>query len=109
MENNRIVWGCINDNGTTYSGIGFTGKLEKTGFYKITYNERFPFPPAVVLTQNYPNWNETTPPSSGNTLDNCVLVASDDFGFLAKTGDRSGDPSNRNFTFIAVGLSMPTE
>jgi hypothetical protein len=109
MDNDRVVWGCINSNGSTYTGKGFTVVHSKKGFYRVTYDQGFPKTPAVVLTQNYPNWNPTNPPSSGATLDNSVLVASNENWFDVKTGDRFGDPSDRNFTFIAAGWEQAVQ
>lgn len=104
-----IIWGCINSNGTIYKGSGFDSRLNEgdTGFYTITYGpppnpSPFKDVPAVVVTQNYMNWNDFDY-KSGDTKDNAVLVASDATHFQVKTGNGSGDAANRNFTFIAIG------
>ncbi|HKR13616.1 MAG TPA: hypothetical protein VJT15_16245 [Pyrinomonadaceae bacterium] len=101
----KTIWGCVNgSDASVHSGIGFHVDHDSTGLYTVTYKESFDTPPAVVLTQNYPNWNEFGS-SGGNTKDNAVLVASDAFHFKVKTGNNDGDAKDRNFTFIATDLN----
>ena len=101
----RNIWGCVNKDASIHSGQGFTVDHLGSGSYLITYKVPFDIPPAVVLTQNYPGWEEFGP-GGGNTMDNAVLVASDENKFKVKTGDRSGDASDRNFAFISTTLSV---
>ena len=102
----RWIWGCVNANGTTHSGSGFTvERLSNAGSYIITYDTPFSATPAVVLTQQFANpyaWDNFNY-KDGMTLDNAVLVASDKTHFKLKTGDNDGNGSYRNFTFIAFG------
>jgi hypothetical protein len=96
------ISGSVNEDASIHFGQGFTVDHRGTGLYLITYNQRFANPPAVVLTQNYPGWEEFGS-SGGDTRDNAVLVASDQLKFEVKTGDSSGNASDRNFAFIAIG------
>jgi hypothetical protein len=99
---NQIIWGCVSADGTEHSGAGFKVDSETNGMYVITYSIPFDGPPAVVLTQNYKNWNQFGF-SAGDTRDNAVLVASDEAKFKVKVGDSKGNGVDRNFTFIAIG------
>lgn len=98
----RIVWGCINKDGSAHSGSGFDIDHLGDGLYLVTYGTPFQNPPAVVLTQNYKNWDDFGY-NGGDTRDNCVLVAADRLKFKVKTGDSGGDGTDRNFTFISTG------
>jgi hypothetical protein len=102
MAQQHIVWGCVNANGTIYSGTGFTPIAGETGVYDIVYSTPFRTTPAVVATQNYKNWTEFTY-NGGNTRDNAVLIASDPQKFKLETGNNDGSKTSRNFTFIAIG------
>jgi hypothetical protein len=97
-----IIFGCINKDGSIHSGSGFTVDYLGGGHYLINYDTRFSKTPAVVLTQNYRNW-EDFGYVGGNTKDNAVLVASDTLKFKVKTGDSNGDGTDRNFAFISIG------
>lgn len=101
----RNIWGCVNKDASIHSGAGFTADHLGNGLYLITYKVPFDQPPAVVLTQNYPNWEEFGS-NGGNTMDNAVLVASDELKFKVKTGNSSGDASDRNFAFISTNLTV---
>jgi hypothetical protein len=98
----KIIWGCVNADGSIHSGTGFTVDSETDGVYTITYRESFDEPPAVVLTQNYRNWDQFGY-GGGDTRDNSILIAADTFKFKAKMGGSDGKGEERNFTFIAVG------
>lgn len=101
-DTTNILWGCINSDSSIYSGDGFQVDLDGEGFYLIEYDTPFSAIPAVVLTQNYVDWNNFGY-RDGDTRDNCVLVASDEEKFKVKTGDSTGRAASRNFTFISIG------
>lgn len=98
------IWGCVNKDASIHSGTGFTVDHISTGLFLITYKTPFDVTPAVVVTQNFPGWEEFGS-SGGNTMDNAVLVASDEIKFKVKTGDGGGGASDRNFAFISTALS----
>lgn len=98
----RIVWGCINVNGSKHSGRGFNSNKIGMGIYEVTYNRPFLAPPAVVLTQNFKSW-EDFGYGGGDGRDGCILAASDEAKFKAITGRSDGIHDDRNFTFIAIG------
>jgi len=98
----KIVWGCVNKNGSIYSGSGFTPVQGGRGIYDIVFQTPFQTTPSIVATQNYRNWTEWTW-EEGNTRDNCVLIAADRTKFKMATGSGSGDKEDRNFCFIAIG------
>ena len=103
MSADKWIWGCVTANGFIYSGSGFKVTRTDIGRYEIIYDSQFSGTPAVVVTQNYPGWDDFTT-GGGSSLDNCVLVASDQTHFKVRTGDGTGGASDRNFTFIAMGL-----
>lgn len=98
----KIIWGCVNGDGSIHSGAGFSIDSETNGVYTVTYREPFTEPPAVVLTQNYRDWDQFGY-NGGDTRDNSVLIAADVFKFKAKMGGSDGKGEERNFTFIAIG------
>lgn len=98
----RIMWGAVNANGTVQAGSGFDCKKVATGTYIVDWDTPFPSMPAVLLTQNYKNWDQFDF-SGGDTRDNAVLIASDRNAFKLETGDGARERSDRNFTFLAVG------
>lgn len=102
MPFDKWIWGCVNSDGTIHSGSGFTVTRKDLGIFEITYTSKFEGPPAVVLTQNFPEWNNFDS-GGGDARDNSVLIASDHRHCKIKTGGADGGPSDRNFTFIAMG------
>ncbi|HEY2289610.1 MAG TPA: hypothetical protein VGM86_02805 [Thermoanaerobaculia bacterium] len=98
----RIVWGCINADGSTHSGDQFTAIHSSAGTYEVVYSTRFKTAPAVILQQNFEDWKNFSY-GGGSTMDNCVLVASDETKLKVATGGGSGQKTDRNFAFIAVG------
>lgn len=101
----RLLFGNVNADSTLYSkgSGGYTVKSIDTGTYVITFDVEFKAgPPAVVLTQNYPTWNDFRE-AGRDTRDNCVLVAVDNIHAKIITGDNVGTRQNRNFGFLIVG------
>ena len=100
---NQILWGCVNADGTLLSATpGTSVTRDDTGLYTIRFPADFESVPAVVVTQNYPGWDDFSS-AGGNTRDNAVLVALDAERCKVATGDRNGARVDRNFTFIAIG------
>ena len=102
MSADRWIRGCVNGDGTIESGSGFTVLRTPPGRYEIRYASPFGGHPAVVVTQNYPGWNDFNV-EGGDSRDNTVLIASDANRFKIKTGDGNGNAQDRNFSFIAIG------
>jgi len=98
----QIIWGCVNKNGSTYSGTGFTPVAGGDGFYDVVFSTPFKGTPAVVAIQNHANWTDFKY-DRGNTRDNVVLVAVDRTKFKVATGNGDGKRTDRNFAFVAVG------
>ncbi len=98
----QIVWGCVNKNGSIYSGSGFTPVAGGSGFYDVVFTVPFKTTPAVVAIQNHANWTDFKY-DRGDTRDNVVLVAVDGTKFKVATGDGGGKRTDRNFAFVAVG------
>ncbi|MBP1764942.1 MAG: hypothetical protein H6Q70_281 [Firmicutes bacterium] len=97
------IYGCVNADGSVHSGSEcFNPTKLETGIYLITFRSCFCTTPAVVLTQNYPDW-ESFSSSGGSTRDNVVIIAVNKDKVKVKTGNGDGDPTDRNFTFIAIG------
>ena len=99
----HIIWGCVNKNGTIYSGTGFTPVANGDGFYEVVFTPvQFKTTPSVVTLQNHADWTNWTY-TNGNTRDNTVLIAVDRTKFKVATGNGDGKRTDRNFCFIAVG------
>jgi hypothetical protein len=98
----QIVWGCVNANGSTHSGTGFTTVPNPPGVYDVVYSVPFKTTPAVVAIENWKSWTDFTF-NGGDTRDNTVLIASDRAKFKIETGESGGKKESRNFSFIAVG------
>lgn len=98
----RINYGHISKNGNIISKGGpqaFNVRKTSTGIYDINFESRFQNIPSVVATQVFKDLGS----SGGNTLDNVVIVDINDHFVSFKTGDSAGNPSDREFTFIAIG------
>ena len=98
----RILYGCITGDGITYTGSGGFRVVNDTGGnYTILFDTPFSCTPAVVLTQNFPNWNDWG--VGGSPQDNCVLISANVKKCKVLTGNSKGHRENRNFCFIAIG------
>jgi hypothetical protein len=101
IDNLRIIAGRINANGTIVFGSGFSVAKIATGVYEITLDVAFPdaLSYTVVTTQG-------PIPQTNMTTDNAIFVSDGLTArkFRIKTGDGYGSPSDRPFTFIAMGL-----
>jgi hypothetical protein len=92
-ERLRVLRGIINEHGGTDRGAGFTSARDGSTV-KITFNQPFADPPAVVATQQ----------SGGKTTDNAVITGVSAEAVWIRTGDNDGDQSWRTFHFIAMGV-----
>jgi len=97
-----ILWGAVNANGTTASGSkGFSVTRQGTGQYVISFRNLFQSTPSIVGSQtNYGVLPE-------NTLDNVVFPFVDTGTATVLTGASNGGPTDRNFSFIAIGVVGP--
>ncbi|WP_394203062.1 hypothetical protein [Shewanella waksmanii] len=98
---NTIIGGNINADGTLYSGNYVSVIKESTGIYEITFAEAFSKVPSILLTQNHPSWGDFSS-KGGSTIDNCTIIAVDKTKVKVKTGNSSGEVSNRNFSILAI-------
>lgn len=104
MSDLRHVYGNINADGTIKSGSGdFTVVQEGNGEYTIVFTQAFANMPTVVTTQNYKDWDDFTY-NGGSTYDNTVIIAISNSKFKMQAGGGSGSKTERNWTFIAVGV-----
>ena len=101
MDEYKIVRGSVNADGSIEAGSGFDVTHTATGLYYIDFNPAFNSFPTIVVTQNYPSWDNST--DTGSSLDNGVIYGLTKNRALLKTGDQYGDASDRNFCFIAIG------
>ena len=98
----KIVWGCVNADGTKESGGGgYSIDKDGTGRYFIHFNESFTKTPSVVTDICVGNWDDFG--SDGGTTKNSMLLGVDKGKFKVKTGASDGSSKNRNFTFLAIG------
>jgi hypothetical protein len=97
-----LISGTINADATVNSGSGFRATGIGDGVYFIDFNPSFGSLASVVLTQNYPKWDDFSS-AGGNTLDNAVIVAANEHQFKYITGAWDGPKVDRNCSFIAAG------
>jgi Na+-transporting NADH:ubiquinone oxidoreductase subunit NqrA len=98
----RILWGNVNPEGQRSAGSSgeITTTRDERGLYTAFFQKPFVNPPAVAVTQIFPNKADD---KGGDTKDNAVLVAITSQLFKVKTGDKAGVPDNRWWSFIVVG------
>ncbi len=97
-ENLRLVRGTVSSGGGITAGSGFAVNRYKTGYYRITFSTQFPSAPSIAVTQIFGSFG-----SGGNTLDNAVLTGITNTQFEVQVGNSAGAPSNRAFSFVAIG------
>lgn len=99
---NQIIFGNVNAIGTKFTGSdGFSVNRQSKGTYVISFNPDFTESPALVTSQNFPDWNGDG--VSGNTKDNVVIHKLSNNQAILTTGDQDGNLIDRNFSFIAIG------
>jgi len=113
MDKLLIVCGTVTvDNGTGAidgtSGSGFTATAAApgAGYYTINFNPAFQSAPSGSITQVYLNPNGYggfADNTGGDTRDNTVIISITPTQVYFKTGDSSGTPAWRSFTFIFAG------
>lgn len=100
-ERLRIVRGTVTGSGGVADGSGFSLTRESNWLTKIIFNTPFASTPSIVVTQQYPDNNNSN--DGGNTKDNATVVRVDRWAAWVKCGGSDGDGSWRRFHFIAVG------
>ncbi len=89
-----ICWALVRDNQTFWSNRGFSSiTRHEKGRYQLFFDPDFSGNPTVIVTQH----------GSGNTKDNALVYSVSKTSCYVKTGDASGDRSDRAFTIIAIG------
>lgn len=96
LRNDFIIAGFVNSAGAIVGGSGFTVTKRGTGLYDINFSRSFSTRPSVVATQHYSS-------DTGNTKDNAVVTVINTNNCRIKTGNGSGDASNRHFCFFCMG------
>ncbi len=97
MSTTATIYGTIGKDGNIISGSGFEVTKQQTGQFTIDFEQNFNDIPAIVSSQTgYGNLDE-------NTMDNVVFPFLSAGSATAITGDASGHPSSRQFSFIAIG------
>jgi len=103
----RIIAGSVNNNGTVVSGSGFYVLKVGNGLYEIIFTKPFSVIPSGSVAQVYPNTGSnyiTDYGNGGSTQDNAIITGMANSKVRIKTGDGSGNASDRSFTFIFVGV-----
>lgn len=96
-----IIYGTVSKTGKKLGGSGYSvSHTENTGIYFITFAQPFNKLPGASTTQIYPNDPND---DGGNTRDNAVIIYLSTEQLKLKTGSDTGEPSDRDFTFIVVG------
>ncbi len=100
----RVIWGAVKSDGSRWCGEGFTCERygNHAGAFIIRFNPKFSSRPAAVVTQHYPNNNDSSN-SFGNTRDNAVVARTSKDWVIVVTGDGDGDRTHRSFEFIVIG------
>ncbi len=95
----QTIWGSINANGTKASGENYSVTLLETGVYVISFEPVFNGLPAVVGSQTrYGNIKE-------HNTDGVAFPLLSYATATAVTGNGDGSKENRDFSFIATGLT----
>lgn len=90
----QVSWAAVNSDQSLWNGRGISDVARHDkGWYQVRFSPAFSGIPAVVVTQH----------GTGNTKDNCLVSHISGSSCMVKTGDSSGDRSDRAFTLIAVG------
>ncbi|WP_428267852.1 hypothetical protein [Haliangium sp.] len=93
-----LVWGNISSSGELNSGQGVKAVVKNSeGSYTVVFAENFSSLPAVNATV------VRNRESGFDTRDNAMVNTISVSQFTVITGDHSGDPNDRDFTFVAVG------
>ena len=95
------IWGNVKADGTVLSGSGYRVEKIDTGLYTVIFNTSFNAMPGVSVTEI---WPQDINSHGGNTKDNAVLVAVEPDRFRVKVGEKDGDASDRDFSFVAIGI-----
>jgi hypothetical protein len=104
MADQRFVTGFIAKDGSKLSSHGdYTIVPSGNGIYNVVFHPPFAVLPVVVATQVFPNEVSS---SGGSTRDNAVVVGVTERQFRVKVGDGEGRGTNRDWTFIAVGIGL---
>ena len=99
----RLIWGRVNGNGSVAAGDAFTVSRLGEGRYEITFTAAFDSPPSVVVTKVWGAFDAhggAAVDTRENALVDRVLIN----GAIVNTGDTTGDLTDSNFCFIAIGL-----
>jgi len=91
----RYIAGTVGSNGAPVSGSDFSSTRTTKGHYVVSFRPAFAQISGGAVTQVYPN--------DGDTRDNAVIISLSADSVYLKTGDSSGDPQDRSFSFIFGG------
>jgi hypothetical protein len=98
----RLIWGRVNSNGSAAAGDGFTVARLGDGRYEITFTTPFPAPPAVIVTKVWFTF-ELEAGANVDTRDNAIVDRILSNATIVATGNTTGDLTDSNFSFIAIG------
>jgi hypothetical protein len=98
----RMIWGRVNTNGSVAAGDGFTVARLGDGRYEIRFTTSFPLPPSVVVTKVWGAF-DAHGGTSVDTRENALVDRVFSNAAIVNTGDTTGDLTDSNFCFIAIG------
>jgi len=98
----RMIWGRVNTNGSVAAGDGFTVARLGDGRYEIRFTTSFPLPPSVVVTKVWGAF-DAHGGTSVDTRENALVDRVFSNAAIVDTGDTTGDLTDSNFCFIAIG------
>lgn len=99
---NKMIYGNVNGDGSVKTGYDFKVVRLAKGTYEIDFSITFPSMPTVLVTQNYPGWDDNFGGKVGNTKDNAVVVTVSENKVKIRTGKSDGSADDRNFSFLAI-------
>jgi hypothetical protein len=98
----RVIWGRVNANGTVAAGAGFTVARLGAGRYEISFDTPFSLPPAVIISNVWGAFN-LEGGASVDTRENALVDRILTNAVIVDTGDTTGDLTDSNFCFMAIG------
>lgn len=97
----RIVRGSIQQDGAIEGGGGFNINSYGGGRYEIEFVPSFSDRPSATVSQIYPDFDSNSW-TTGTSL-NAVITHLDSQKMRIVTGNSSGTPTDRDFSFVVIG------